>query len=316
MRGQVHFAIPLLIILTILTAVDQTLQGQVPLQEQKNVPSTPNSSTAHPVSPASPAIAVQQAWTEHLRRSTVSFGTIITAGGVPTFKAIGTGVLVAHAIPGGYKVGIATARHVFDDPDLVWRPRELHVRFAAEEGRTFVQDLGYPITLLASDGTSLWLAINGSDVAVIGLTPEFEKQLPSGLLTDGIGDQDFATADDLFEGEAVLLFGFPGNTQVLMGPNVLVRAVTRAGVVAWTNPQAPLENVFMLDANVLPGNSGGPIFEVPTGLDKYGNFHVGGKAAFLGIVTSTLTDHEVVGVGGLGRAEPASIVEKILLALP
>ena len=222
---------------------------------------------------------------------------------------------MAHAIPGGYKVGIATARHVFDEPSLSWRPHDLHVRFAAEERQTFSEDIGYPIALLNPDGSSSWLAIEGNDVAVIGLTNDFGKLLPPGLLTDAIGDQDFATGDDLFEGEAVLIFGFPGSTQVLMGPNVLVRAVTRSGVVAWTNPQSPLDNVFMLDANILPGNSGGPVFKVPTATDKYGNFNIGGKAAFLGIATATLTDHAVVGVGGLGRVEPASVVKKILLSL-
>jgi len=315
MQSKVRVAIAILICISCLQLICQKSGGQIP------VGAPPTSSTQHPVTPPAPSAntsdVIRKAWTEHLRRSTVSFGTVQTIGGVQTFRAIGTGVLVAHSVPGnGFKVGIATARHVFDDPTKGWRPSDLHVRFAAEEGRTFAQDIGYPITLLAAGGTSLWLSIDGSDVAVIGLTDAFVSQLPPGLLTDGIGDQDFASADDLFEGEAVLVFGFPSDTQVLMGPDVLVRAVTRAGVVAWVNPQQPLENVFMLDANILPGNSGGPVFQVPTGLDKYGNFHVGGRASLLGIVTATLTDHDVVGVGGLGRVEPASVVKKILLALP
>lgn len=274
----------------------------------------PPGTGAPAAAPASGVTAQRQAWTEHLRKSTVSLGTLETSGGKVSFRAIGTGVLVAHQLPSGMLVGIATARHVLDAPSESWRPRQLQVRFAAEQGRGLSEDVGYSINLLKADGTSIWMGIEGSDVAVIPVMQDFGIRLPTGLLTDAIGDQDFANADDLFEGESVLVFGFPTNSQVLMGPDVLVRAVTRGGVVAWTNPDSPLSNVFMLDANILPGNSGGPVFRVPTGVDKYGSFDVGGKAAFLGIVSSTLTDHEVVGAGGMGRVEPASIVEQILVA--
>ena len=32
------------------------------------------------------------------------------------------------------------------------------------------------------------------------------------------------------------------------------------------------------------GNSGGPVFNVPAGMDKYGNFNSGMKTGFIGIV--------------------------------
>ena len=37
---------------------------------------------------------------------------------------------------------------------------------------------------------------------------------------------------------------------------------------------------------IFPGNSGGPVFIVPTGMTKNGSFAVGGRSAFLGIVSS------------------------------
>src|SRR5208282_1345915 len=101
--------------------------------------------------------------------------------------------------------------------------------------------------------------------------------------TDGVGFQDFANAEDVFDGVGVFVFGYPVDSAQLIGPNGLVRAVTRSGVIAWTDPRGPTENPLLLDANLLPGNSGGPAFKVPSGLNKEGTFAIGGRVAFLGI---------------------------------
>jgi hypothetical protein len=117
----------------------------------------------------------------------------------------------------------------------------------------------------------------------------------------------------------------------------LVRAITRSGIIAWTDPNGALENPLLLDANILPGNSGGPAFRIPASIDKRGSLTFSGKAAFLGIVTADLRGYyrvtadgkvilvqfadlpapsveqvEVVGVGGLGKVEPALKVRRLL----
>jgi hypothetical protein len=141
----------------------------------------------------------------------------------------------------------------------------------------------------------------------------------------------------VYDGATVFVFGFPGDVAPLIADNGLARAVTRSGVIAWTDPAGELENPLLLDSNILPGNSGGPAFKVPMGLSKYGSFAVGSKIAFLGIVTADLSKYyvvqgdgriilhqfpdlpipsveqvQVVGIGGLGRVEPAFKVRKLL----
>ena len=89
----------------------------------------------------------------------------------------------------------------------------------------------------------------------------------------------------------------------------------------------------MVDANLFPGNSGSPVFRVPTGLTREGSFVLGWRVAFLGIVSRGPIQDElatadgkpikfaeapgeeaapmrvrVVGVGGIGVIEPASKV--------
>jgi len=49
-------------------------------------------------------------------------------------------------------------------------------------------------------------------------------------------------------------------------------------------PQKPEQNSFLVDCNLFPGNSGGPVFKIPAGMDRMGNF-VLGNVAFLGIVS-------------------------------
>ena len=116
-----------------------------------------------------------------------------------------------------------------------------------------------------------------------------------------------------------------------------MRAITRSGIIAWTDPNGPSENPLLLDSNILPGNSGGPAFKVPSGLNKQGTFVVGDRIAFLGVVTADLKGYytvtadgrivqlrfpdlplpstaqvQVIGIGGLGRVEPASKVKKLI----
>ena len=123
----------------------------------------------------------------------------------------------------------------------------------------------------------------------------------------------------------------------MIGKEGLVRAITRSRIIAWTDLGGPLDNPLLLDSNILPGNSGGPAFRIPTGLDKSGNFDVSGRSAFLGVVTSDLEGYyvvkadgrivqvkfadlsipsveqvNIVGIGGLGRVEPASKVRKLV----
>jgi hypothetical protein len=270
----------------------------------------------------------QPAWTEHYRKATISFGQVVPINGTPTFQTIGTGVFVCHDEHSPFLV---TAKHVFSEPEKQWMPAALAVRFSFQQKQTLTESLGTPILLMDNKRHPLWSSLDdGSDIAVIPVPASF-----AGRITDCIGYQDFATEEDVFDGATVFTFGYPASGGVIGGPNALVRALTRSGIIAWTDPNGVLENPLLLDSTVLPGNSGGPAFKVPSGLNRAGTFVIGGRTAFLGIVTSALempvqvgdvpllvqtpgstvpSIPQVVGVGSLGRVEPALKVKKLIEA--
>jgi hypothetical protein len=275
------------------------------------------------------------AWTEHYRNSTISLGrTIIPAQGAPlTFQVLGTAIIVSID---SHTAFIVTAKHIFDDPDQNWHPSELRVRFAWQEKKSLIEEHGLPIQLTTPTGTNLWKGAPDADLAVLPVPTSFAR-----LPLHAISFQDFANSgEDLFDGATVFVYGYPGATTNLIGSQALVRAITRSGVVAWTDPSGPLENPFLIDANILPGNSGGPVFKVPIGILKSGNFGMGGRVAFLGIVTQDLAGWyavqadgriipfqwpdlprpsveqvQVTGIGGLGKVEPAAKVRRLIESL-
>jgi V8-like Glu-specific endopeptidase len=283
-----------------------------------------------PTQAVQPSPAIHPPFTEHYRKATVSIGRILTMGATKQFGVVGTGVLIS---PDRIHVFLVTAKHVFDEPDQKWHPSELQVRFSIQEKKSFTEELGIPITLTDPKGANLWKALDdGSDIAAINLTKDF-----AATVTDAVGYQDFASLEDVYDGATVFVFGYPGDASSLIRPGGLVRAITRSGIIAWTDPNGPLDNPLLLDANILPGNSGGPAFRIPSGVSRGGGLQAGGKVAFLGVVTADLRGYytvtadgrivqvkypdlllpsteqvQVVGIGGLGRVEPASKVRKLV----
>lgn len=245
---------------------------------------------------------------------------------------LGTGIIAALDAQTGF---IVTAKHVFDDPSQSWHPSQLRVRFAWQESKSLTDELGTVISLTDKNGKNLWMSAGDEDIAALPMPDDFKR-----MQLHAIGPQDFATSEDLFDGATVFVYGFPGAAASLVGERSLVRAITRGGVVAWTDPSGPLEHPFLIDANILPGNSGGPVFKVPTGIGRTGGFILGGRVAFLGIVTEDLTGYyavtadgrviqvkfpdltlpsveqvQVTGIGGLGKVEPASQILRLIKSM-
>jgi hypothetical protein len=279
---------------------------------------------------AAPNAQPRQVWTEHYRNSTLSVGRLVKdAQGSEAFQVLGTAIIAALDQSHVY---IVTAKHVFDDPSQSWHPSELRIRFAWQEKESLKVQHGELLKLTDNAGSNLWVPAAEGDLAAIALPDSFKK-----FQLHGIGIQDFPTEDDLYDGASVFVYGYPSSVTSLVGNESLVRAITRGGVVAWTDPSGSLEHPFLIDANVLPGNSGGPVFKVPTGMARSGSLNVGGKVAFLGIVSQDLTGWyavqadgrmvqvkfpdlirpanaqvSVTGIGGLGKVEPASSVRKLM----
>ena len=260
-------------------------------------------------------------WLDHWRLSTFSFGTVDkNQSGQSFYKVVGTGVLVATDAETAY---IVTAKHVFDDPSKQWHPRKLQMRFAWQERRSVYDYFGTKISLF--DGNKqLWLAAARQDIAAIPISMS-KMDLTEGVQPHAISIADIATTADIFEGASIMALGFPG----VVGNEYLIRAITRAGIIAWLNPDDPSGKPFLVDANIYPGNSGGPVLRVPTGLSKGGGFAVGGKATLLGIVSQapgvsqelTLTVpgslfplqlKQSIPLGGTGVIEPALKIPDLL----
>jgi S1-C subfamily serine protease len=199
-------------------------------------------------------------WTEHYRSSTISIGRVLVPppGQPSTFQVVGTAIIVA---PDPFTAFIVTAKHIFDDPAQSWHPSELRVRFSWQEKKSLTEEQGMVIQLTTPTGANIWTGAPDADLAIIPVPASFMK-----LPLHGIGYQDFANSkDDLFDGATVFVYGYPEVITSLVGNQALVRAITRSGIVAWTDPSGPLNNPFLIDANVLPGNSGGPVFKIPSG---------------------------------------------------
>ncbi|MDR4487050.1 MAG: hypothetical protein R3B83_05940 [Nitrospirales bacterium] len=83
-----------------------------------------------------------------------------------------------------------------------------------------------------------------------------------------------------------------------VGPDLLAKAqVVRQGIVSWVSPTKPESTLFWIDGHIFPGNSGGPVFKVPAGIDRDGHFATRGDMSFVGTVTQTRI-HQILTAGG------------------
>jgi hypothetical protein len=241
------------------------------------------------------------------------------------FHVLGTGVIIGIDERTAYLV---TARHMFCDAEKGFHPAQLQLRFAWQEHKSTYEYLGVPITLRSGSGANLWSSLDDdSDIAAIPMV-DLDSVLPP---EDRLKRYDAlpmaAVTSDVFEGEPVFIFGYPG----IVGNERLVRAIVRQGIVAWTNPNQPDDKTFLVDANLYPGNSGGPVIKFPVGLKKDGSFDFiqGGTFNLLGIVSQAPTvdikttsssprlgqvetHTAITGIGAIGFIEPGSKIRKLL----
>jgi len=278
------------------------------------------SAQAHESVPVTKKQPERVGWLDYWRQATVSFGAIERDQyGQQYYKAIGTGIVFTTNPKSGY---IITAKHVVYDPARNYHPSEIRVRFPWQESESVYKQYGTVVILRDASGADLWRALDdGSDIAAIPLAPSMNGQPAAAA-------GSVAQSEEVFEGESIITLGYPG----IVGREYLIRAISRGGIIAWLNPQNPHDSRFLIDCNVYPGNSGGPVILVPGGFDKFGNFNIGGRPALLGIVVEApgqsqevslnvpgvrtpLILHQEIPVGGTGVVEPASKVSKLLQSL-
>ena len=259
----------------------------------------------------------------HLRRSTVSLGLHVNEGGKPRFVTVGSAVAVTID---GRKACLLTAKHVFSQPEKGYVPTMLYVRLP-QNGQRSEDDLGFPIPLVVN-GSAVWRGSEDADLAVVAAPNLSMSSDAHAILLSDFGDED-----DVYQGAAVVVMGYPE----LLGPDFQTTPIARGGIVAWTNPNGALEHTFLVDANVFSGNSGGPVFHMPTGVMKSGGFRMGGSPKLIGIISKDAFEEarvhaggqpvnsidqsngrvppltaQVLNIGGIGIVEPASKAKKLV----
>jgi S1-C subfamily serine protease len=273
---------------------------------------------------AAPKPAMASTSLDALRDATVNIGYVesTTHNGKeePKTTSLGAGVLFRE--PGAPKdvVYLVTAKHVFVNA----KTSTISLRFSwfhDEPKGTHQQILAH----LVQDDKRLWRDLEGADVACLPIT------LPPSLIgrakVPTLSEQDLATPDDMYVGASVLAIGYPD----VVG--AWDTAICRQGIIAAVKPTEGAENPFLIDCSIFPGNSGGPVIKVSTGLNRNGKGSTRLHAALLGIVSAAGQRREAVFAGpkemttqtaagdqpvqaevktSIGIVEPASRIRRLL----
>jgi hypothetical protein len=273
-------------------------------------------------------------WLDRWRDATVSFGEVVAdRSGRQYYHVIGTGFVATD----GKKVYFVTAKHIFFEPSHNWHPAKLNVRFAWEEEQSVYTDFGWSLPLIR-ENTDLWKAPpDGSDIVAIGIPSSFAGAV-NGHYDKfvAVSPNDMASSDDIYEGNSVIVLGYPG----IIGNEYLVRAVSRSGIIAWVSPNDSTQQEFLVDANLAEGNSGGPVIASPAGPDRDGGLSSGKRPILLGLVSkgpkqdiqimaagqpvimsgpnlpqASPLQATVVGIGSFGFIEPATKIKNFVQSL-
>ena len=226
-------------------------------------------------------------WISEWQKSTVSIGKIDTfkqgRTSIPYYNVFGTGVFFyikkydTIVIP-----CLVTAKHIFQDSLKNWFPESISVRYSWFDEQPIDKYFGFEIKLIENKN-KLWFEHPDmqSDLACV---PVFN--IPYYAIKDNdskvplLPYNQIAFDVDIFEGESILIFGYPG----AVGPDFNTKAIVRQGIIAWTPPKYTSNSRILIDCEVFPGNSGGPVFTYPIGINRQGEFELGKKVKFIGIV--------------------------------
>ena len=217
------------------------------------------------------------------------------------------------------------------DPKNNWAPAEIRMRLARSASSPD-PDFGVKVTLIV-DKQNVWRSLpDDSDLAVIPFGAISDADHPKLSDVHAVSINDFAsTDDDVFQGASILVLGYPAAIEEAR----LSFPLARSGIISWTNPSDRLGEPFLIDANVLPGNSGGPVFHMRSGLTRFGNLNLGGGLALIGIVSQgsqeqikfpvppnpqnmlqinpqAFTEVDLAGLGAIGVIEPVSKARKLV----
>jgi hypothetical protein len=195
---------------------------------------------------------------------------------------VGTGVIFGLQNDPTQTPWLVTAKHVFRDMHNHWAPSRLQLRFSWFDEKRVNQYFGVGITLKRG-GKQYWVAHPNAHVDLACLPLSLSKRQTGRTVLPRVRFGDFGTAQEIYEGAPLMLLGYADP----VGPDLFAKALVRQGIVSWVSPTKPESTLFWIDGHIFPGNSGGPVFKLPAGIDRQGHFATRGDVTFLGIVTQT-----------------------------
>ncbi|MGH6956692.1 MAG: trypsin-like serine peptidase [Caulobacteraceae bacterium] len=167
-------------------------------------------------------------------------------------RTVATGFLISDPTPDGRpRTILVTANHVFEKMPGPFATIGFRVENANGTWRYDPESLR-----IRQDGKPLWIHNPSHDIAaiVIDAPPAFAK---AAIPESWLGGDDAFQKYDVQPGDEMLALGFPEG----LSANSAGFPILRSGRVA-SFPLAPSSAfpTFLLDFNVFPGNSGGPVF--------------------------------------------------------
>ena len=184
-------------------------------------------------------------------------------------RTVGTGFLISDPTPDGRaRVVLVTANHVFAKmPGGV-----ATVGFRIENADGSWRYDPEPLAIRDADGKPLWTHHPSMDVAVISITapPAFAK---AAVPENWLAADDTFNKYDVKPGDTMMALGYPQG----FSANEAGFPILKAGRIA-SFPLSPVSAfpTFLLDLNVFPGYSGGPVFTQPAASNSDGARFIAG----------------------------------------
>ncbi len=201
------------------------------------------------------------------------------------FSCVGSGIVMYIKDKNSQLVPcLITARHVFESKKLQWFPESLQLRFYGSDTLPFDKYLGINIKL-KDRGKNLWFAHPDSTVDIVCipmLNDNITMNKIDAISITPIPYNAIGNNEDIYDGSEIFVLGYPG----IAPSEILVKSILRRGVISWMQPIEPMKHSFLIDCNIFPGNSGGPVFTLPIGIGSNGVMKNGGFIKFAGIVSS------------------------------
>jgi len=199
------------------------------------------------------------------------------------YAPIATGFLIGFAIDKtlkleerSYRIFLLTNRHVFQGHQVVW------IRF---NKKVSADSTRFPLDLIVN-GQDIWLAHKDKnvDLAMVTISHDFlnQQNIEWGFFTEEMFSY-YSELDNIgiTLGDELYVLGFPMGLAGILRNN----PIARHGIIARIDKEIiDQQKVFLIDALVFPGNSGGPIVSKPTSMGLGGTKAVS-SIYLLGVVS-------------------------------